>query len=255
MSEASTMGKQSASTSRSVLIERDGLAPTEWSVVLGASGGSLPALDQLCHTYWRPVYVFVRANGVNRNEAEDVTQDFFADMLRRDWLTRVAPEHGSFRAFLRVSVRNFLSNRWRHAEAKKRGGGEPAISFDSEEVEQQLAGIESRAIDPALAYEHRWAQSVLQAALDRLAAEQNKLGQQTRFEKLRGFLTRMPSAGEYAQISDELQLSQTQIAMAVHRLSRRFGDLIRAEVAATVANREDIEAELRYLMQLMSTPQ
>jgi RNA polymerase sigma factor (sigma-70 family) len=249
------MGKLSAPNSRGVLIERDGLAPTEWSVVLGASTGSLPALDRLCQTYWRPVYVFVRANGISRNEAEDATQDFFADMLRRDWLTRVAPEYGSFRAFLRVNVRNFLSNRWRHAEAKKRGGGEPAISFDREEVERELAGNGSHAIDPALAYEQRWAQSVLQAALDRLAAEQHKLGQQMRFEKLRAFLTRMPSAGEYAQISDELGLSQTQIAMAVHRLSRRFGDLIRAEVSSTVANRGDIEAELRYLMQLMSTPQ
>lgn len=235
----------------------DGLGSTEWSLVLSASTGGKPALDRLCRTYWPAVYVFVRASGIDRTEAEDATQDFFADMLRREWLARVAPEQGSFRAFLRVSVRNFLSNRWRRADAQKRGNGAPLLALDSELIEREIAGLASHAIDPATAYEQRWADCVLQVCMDRLASEQTKAGagSATRYEKLRPFLTRMPTVGEYAQISEELKLSQTQVAMAVHRLSRRFADLIRAEVAATLADRNDIEGELRYLMQLVSQPQ
>src|SRR6185369_17292670 len=99
----------------------DGFASTEWSLVLSASTNSEPALDRLCRTYWRPVYVFVRASGVDRHEAEDVTQEFFADMLRRDWLKLADPERGSFRGFLRTNVRFFLGNRRRFDRAQKRG--------------------------------------------------------------------------------------------------------------------------------------
>lgn len=219
---------------------------------MSASTGSEQALDQLCRRYWRPVYVYVRATGVPPHEAEDATQDFFADMLRRDWLKRADPDRGRFRALLRVSVKKFLSNRWRRESAVKRGSGERAVPLNSEQGEQELAKIASATLDAADVYERSWADCVLQGAREKLAEEQRRAGHGERFEKLQGFLTRTPSPGDYAQLCETLRLTESQIAVAVHRLSRRFAALIRTEVASTVADRAEIESELRHLLKIVS---
>src|ERR1051326_1759609 len=138
----------------------DGFGSTEWSLVLAASTDSGPALDRLCRAYWRPVYIYMRASGVDRMEAEDLTQDFFADMLQRDWLKRADPDRGSFRAFLRSSARLFLNNRRRVARASKRGGDKLPISLDAESVENKLSSQIAEQPDPAELYERSWAECV-----------------------------------------------------------------------------------------------
>jgi RNA polymerase sigma-70 factor (ECF subfamily) len=186
-----------------------------------------------------------------RSEAEDATQDFFADMLRRDWLKLVDRERGSFRAFLRTSVRLFLNNRWRHARAQKRGGDEVAVPLDTDACERELARL-SAETDPAALYERSWADCVLQTALARLAREQNAAGRGEHFQALQPYLTSPPAPGDYERIADRFKWSPGQVAVGVHRLSRRFAEVIRAEVAATLAEQRDVETELRHLLRLVS---
>jgi RNA polymerase sigma factor (sigma-70 family) len=231
----------------------DGFASTEWSLVLAASVEGGPALDRLCRTYWRPVYVYIRATGLPLSEAEDATQEFFADMLRREWLKVADQERGSFRAFLCVSARRFLHNRYRQAHARKRGGGESIVPIDSEEGERELAQRPGDQTDPALLYDESWANSVLETALAHLEAEQNRTGNAERFAQLRPHLTSPPKPGDYARIAEKFGVPPGQIALQVHRLTQRFAEIIRAEIAATLADRRDVETELRYLLRL-ATP-
>lgn len=230
----------------------DGFASTEWSLVLAASTEGGVALERLCRAYWRPVYVYIRTSGVARGEAEDATQEFFADMLRRDWLKVVDRERGSFRAFLRTSAKYFVANLRRHAEAQKRGGGAKAFALDAEECERELAQLTDPTPDPARLYEKNWARCVIDAALARLSAEQAQAGKGELFAQLKRYLLCAPGPGDYARIAASLGMSSGQVALAVHRLSRRFAEVVRAEIAATLADRDDIEAELRYLLQLVS---
>ena len=230
----------------------NGFASTEWSLVLAASTEGGPALDRLCRVYWRPVYVYIRAAGVARNEAEDTTQEFFADMLRRDWLKLADRERGSFRGFLRSSVRFFVSNLRRETQTQKRGGGEPTMPLETEECERELARWSSGQIDPAALYEQVWANCVLDAALARLASEQVKAGNGESFEQLRPYLTCPPAPGDYARIAEKFQLPPGQIALRVHRLTQRFAEVIRTEVAATLTDPSDLETELRHLLRLVA---
>jgi DNA-directed RNA polymerase specialized sigma24 family protein len=230
----------------------DGFASTEWSMVLEASSGGGPALDRLCRTYWRPVYVYIRASGVPRDEAEDATQEFFADMLRRNWLKLADRERGSFRGFLRSSTRFFISNWRRRASAQKRGGGEVVLSLDTEDCEREFAGLPVDSLDPALLYDRSWADCVIGAAVDQLATEQRGAGKADMFERLRGYLTEPPTPGDYDRIATEFAVSAGQVALWVHRLSRRFAEIIRIEVTRTVANPRDVEEELRHLLQLFA---
>jgi DNA-directed RNA polymerase specialized sigma24 family protein len=229
----------------------DGFASTEWSLVLAASSAGGVALDRLCRTYWRPVYVYIRATGVPRTEAEDATQDFFADMLRREWLKLVDRERGSFRAFLRTSVRLFLNNRWRHAHAQKRRA-DRVVPLDAEACERELAALAATDTNPAEIYERSWADCVLQAALARLANEQHAAGRSEQFQELHPYLTSAPAPGDYERIANRFKWSPGQVAVGVHRLSRRFAEVIRAEVAGTLAERQDVEIELRHLLRLVS---
>jgi DNA-directed RNA polymerase specialized sigma24 family protein len=230
----------------------DGFGSTEWSLVLTASVDGGPALDRLCRAYWRPVYVYIRATGLPCHEAEDATQEFFADMLRRDWLKLADRERGGFRAFLRSSVRLFLNNRRRIACAQKRGGGERPLPLDLTQCEAELATSAIVTADPAILYEQSWADCVLKAALARLAAEYAATDKRARFDRLRPFLTAAPAAGDYEQIARELEMTPGQVAVSVHRLARRFAEMIRSEIAATLSDRREIEPELRHLLRVVS---
>jgi DNA-directed RNA polymerase specialized sigma24 family protein len=228
----------------------DGFASTEWSLVLTASTDGGPALDRLCGTYWKPVYVFIRASGLPPAEAEDATQEFFADMLRREWLKVVDRDRGSFRAFLRSSVRLFLQNRRRHQQAKKRGGGASLVPLDTAEGERELARLSSTRTDPCQHYESAWADCVVAAALERLGEEQQRAGKAALFAQLRPFLTAAPAPGDYGRVAADVGLAPGQVAVTVHRLSRRLAELIRAEIAGTLLDPRELETELRYLLQL-----
>jgi RNA polymerase sigma-70 factor (ECF subfamily) len=242
MEAGSTMGGASAG----------GFGSTEWSLVLEASAEGGPALDRLCRTYWRPVYVYIRASGVIRDEAEDATQEFFADMLRREWLKQADRERGSFRGFLRSSTRLFISNRRRRAAAQKRGGGNVVISLDTEEFEREFEARPADRRDPAVLYDQSWADCVIDAAVNRLASEQQGAGKADVFERLRAYLTQPATPGDYDRIAAEFAVSAGQVAVWVHRLSRRFAEIIRVEVARTVMDQRDVEEELRHLLQLVA---
>jgi RNA polymerase sigma-70 factor (ECF subfamily) len=196
--------------------------------------------------------VYIRATGLPCHEAEDATQEFFADMLRRDWLKLADRERGSFRAFLRSSVRLFLNNRRRTASAQKRGSGEHPLSLETAECEAELARCAIVTTDPAMLYEKSWADCVLKAALTQLAAEYDTPKKRDRFERLRPFLTSPPAAGDYDQIARELETTPSQVAVLMHRLARRFAEMIRAEIATTLSDRNEIEPELRHLLRVVS---
>ena len=231
----------------------DGFGSTDWSLVLSAQknvdqGG---ALNKLCHAYWRPVYVFIRRQGLAEHDAEDATQEFFSYILERDWLDRVGEERGSFRGFLYALLRNFLSNRRRQAHAQKRGG--PRLipsSFADDKAE--LENLVAAELDPATAYDQVWAISVRRRALDRLAREQAGSPQAARFDALRPFLVSPPSSADYTRLATELGQTRNQIAVALHRLSRRYGELIRTEVSSTLADPTRVETELRRLIDVLS---
>lgn len=220
-------------------------------MILSASSDHAPALERLCRTYWRPVYVYCRATGLTPEQAEDATQDFFADIFRRDWLKLADPERGSFRGFLRKSVGQFLANRWRREQAQKRRA-ERVVPIDSENGERELANLASPDADPAALYEKSWAECVLQTARTRLTEEKSKSDQPQNFDQLLPFLSRPPTPGEYAELAEKLQVSRAQVALIVHRLSRRFADLVRAEVASTLENSKAVNDELRHLLNIVS---
>jgi RNA polymerase sigma factor (sigma-70 family) len=228
------------------------LAATDWNLIVTAASDSRGALDRLCRTYWRPVYLFVRASGVDRSDAEDDTQEFFADMFKQDWLKVVDQERGSFRAFMRARLRNFLSNRRRGERRLKRGGSQILMSIETEGLERELAAQPAAVADPAALYEKKWAATVLQSALAKLGDEEGKAGRSKRFESLRSFLIHSPSDGDYVRIGKILDLSRGQVAVLVHRLSRRFAELVRVEVGATLADPSQAQEELRHLLRSVS---
>ena len=232
----------------------NGFASTAWSVVLAAaqdSGGGV-ALDRLCRRYWRPAYTFARRSGLQRWDAEDATQDFFSHLFAGEWLKQADPNRGSFRAFLLTLMRNFLANRRRHDHAQKRGGAEPPLSLNTDDCERELASLAAVDADPARAYERAWAGCVLQAALERLAEEQTVIGGSARFEALRPYLTQSPEAGDYERLGQVLGLSRNQVAVIIHRHSRRFAELIRSEVADTLVDRTELDMELRRLLEAIA---
>lgn len=231
----------------------DGFGSTAWSLVLAASRDDRtgPALDRLCRRYWKPIYTFARRSGQTPADAEDVTQEFFAYLLDREWLQQADPQRGSFRAFLLTLFQNFLANYRRRQRAQKRGGGAVNISFQTEEGETTLGELEALHLDPAAAYDHVWASCVLQTTLQRLEEEQNSGGKSGVFRKLRPFLTQRPESGDYEKIGRDLGLPRNQVALQIHRLSRRFAELVRQEVAETLAQRAEVEQELRYLLKAL----
>ncbi|HET7538140.1 MAG TPA: sigma-70 family RNA polymerase sigma factor [Candidatus Didemnitutus sp.] len=234
---------------------RDGFESTAWSLVLAAAqdvdDGAV--VNRLCRKYWRPIYVFARRSGLAPADAEDVTQEFFAYFLAREWLKQADPARGSFRAFLLTLFRNFHANYRRRQAAEKRGGGVVAEPlFDATAAEQGFSAMASLEADPAQAYERTWASCLLDTALERLALEQQQVGHAARFEVLRPFVAQPPQPGDYERLSEALGLPRGRIAVLVHRHSRRFAELIRIEIADTLADRQGVEEELRVLLAAIS---
>jgi RNA polymerase sigma factor (sigma-70 family) len=231
---------------------KDGFSTTAWSLVLaaGAAEGQHEALERLCRKYWRPAFVFARRSGLSPADAEDVTQEFFAYLLERDWIKQADPIRGSFRAFLLALLRNFLANHRRRQQAEKRRP--PAIALPPGALDDgaDWATLVAQEVDPAVAYDAAWARGVLQTAWSRLREEQAAAGRGETFEALRPFVTQTPGRGDYDRLAEVLGLNRNRIAVLVHRLSNRFAELIRAEVADTVSDRGEIDSELRYLLEV-----
>jgi RNA polymerase sigma-70 factor (ECF subfamily) len=224
---------------------------THWSVVLAAKEGdpsdAAAALEKLCRTYWYPLYAFLRREGRSPHDAQDLTQAFFAHLLQRDFLENVGPQKGKFRSFLLAALKNFLCDDWDKAIAAKRGGGQTFISLDDHNAEE-LYLLEPDPGAPAeQIFEQRWALTSLAQALARLREEFVAAGKIREFDHLKVFLSTSTSDGAYDDMAVKLGLAADAVAVKVHRLRQRYGELIRAEIAQTVANPADIEEELRHL--------
>lgn len=232
----------------------DGFGSTAWSIVLAAAGDEAagPALDRLCRRYLRPAYAYTRRSGLPPPDAEDATQDFFRHLLATEWLKEADAARGSFRAYLLTRLRNFLSNRRRHEHAQKRGGGASFVSLEADACERELADLPAAGADPAHAYDRAWAGCVLAGALERLAAEQAGGANAARFAAVRPYLTQPPSSGDYERLGQSLGLSRSQLAVIIHRQSRRYAELIRCEVAETLADRAELDRELRLLIDVLA---
>lgn len=221
---------------------------THWSVVLAAgdagSGEALAALERLCRAYWSPVYAFARRCGHGPHDAEDLTQEFFHRLLDRNYLAQADPRKGRFRNFLLVAVKHFLANEWDRARAAKRGGRLTFISLD-EGADDAWAAATGDTPDQAFA--RTWALTFLERVLARLREELGREEQRTQFDELKGFLLGDPSAAPYAEVAEKLGTTEAAIKMAVQRLRRRFAEVLREEIAHTVAGPEEIDDEIRCL--------
>lgn len=231
--------------------ERYAFATTRWSLVLAAGGTNedqaADALENLCRAYWHPLYVYVRRRGYAPEDAQDLTQEFFRRLLARGDIVVAKPEKGRFRSYLLGALKHFLSDEKDKAGAAKRGGGAVIFSLDTEDVEARFAHDLASIGPPDREFDRRWATTILDQALVRLQAEFSGAGKVAMFEVLKPYLSAAPETGDYENIARRLDLSSGAVAVTVHRLRQRYGELVRAEIAETVASPDEVEEELREL--------
>jgi RNA polymerase sigma factor (sigma-70 family) len=224
---------------------------TRWTIVFAAgrhSLGSAEALNELCRAYWFPVYAFIRRRGYSPETAEDLSQEFFARILEHKTLSGARRERGKFRSFLLASLTNFLSNEWDRSQAQKRGGGMPILPLDFEAGEVRYHHEPCHELTPEALFERGWAIAVLDRVLERLRAEHSHKGQAAQFDRLQVFLTGDQDHGSYDEVARSLNVSEGAVRTAVHRLRRRYGELVREEIEGIVGDPGEVEGEIRFLL-------
>jgi len=223
---------------------------THWSVVLAAgkseASGPQSALESLCRAYWYPLYAYVRRRGRSVEDAQDLTQEFFARLLAGNWVGDADRAKGRFRTFLLTALERFLANEWRRGHARKRGGGAEWVPLDTTLAESRYCADTGNALTADRLYDRQWARALLERVLQRLEAEQQSLGKGTAFAVLSPLLTAERGAIPYGEIAAKLGLTETAARMAVHRLRRRFREVFRDEIAQTVAGPGEVEEEIRH---------
>ncbi len=230
---------------------------TSWTLISSAghdSSGAADALSKLCAAYWFPVYAFIRRKGHSREEAEDLSQGFFTWILQHGAVASARRERGMFRSFLLASVANFITNEWDRSQAQKRGGGEATLSLDFEAGEARYHHEPYYELTPEALFEKQWALTVLDGVLAQLRQDYARKGQAAHFDRLRIFLTGDQDRGEYHRLAAELNLNEPAVRTAVHRLRRRYAELIRDTIAATVADPSEVEGEIRFLLAALGQP-
>lgn len=227
---------------------------TRWSVVLAAkdklSPDSAAALEALCRAYWYSLYAYVRGSGYTAEDAQDLTQEFFARFLAKDWLRVVLPEKGRFRTFLLVTLKRFLANEWQRASRQKRGAGIASIPLDTLTAEHRFATEPPLAPDEL--YERRWAMTLLDQTLDQLSSEFENADKLHHFEVMKEWLAAARGEIPYDAIAEQLGVKEGAARVAVHRLRKRFRELFREKIAETVAAAEDVDVEMRHLALVLS---
>jgi len=228
---------------------------TRWSVVLEACGSADQraerALNELCRAYWFPLYVYVRRRGIPVEDAEDLTQGYFAALIAKGYLNQADRERGKLRSFLLTTLKHFIADEWSKATALKRGHGQPVVSFDATEAEERYTLEPVDEQSPDLLFDRRWALTLLDNVLAALRADYVKAGQERVFDALKKFLAwNSPSEG-YRQSAAELGLKENTVRVAVFRMRRRYGDLLREQVADTVTSPGEVSAELEHLLLLL----
>jgi RNA polymerase sigma factor (sigma-70 family) len=227
---------------------------THWSVVLEAQGESpaaQEALEKLCRTYWRPIYAFLRRQGVRPEEAEDITQGFFAQLLERRKFSAVRKEKGRLRSFLLGALKYFLADEQRRAMAIKRGSGLRPIPLEELRADERIEMEPVVPVTAEMIYERRWALTVLERVLDRLKNEYRTAGNAALFDSLKQLLPDEPGSPSQAEIAAQLGMSENAIRQAFYRFRQRYQSLLREEIAHTVATPGDIEDELRHLIAVL----
>jgi RNA polymerase sigma factor (sigma-70 family) len=232
-------------------------ATTKWTLVAAAGRDSTPesrrALAELCEAYWYPLYAFARRKGNQSAESQDLTQSFFAELLEKDRLQMADQTRGRFRSFLLASFQHFIANQSRDARAVKRGGGQRILALDFNRGEERYLREPAHDLTPERIFERRWATALLDNAVMRLREEFTAASKLPLFEKLAPYLGG-DQGMSYGELAAELGMTEGAIKVAVHRLRKRCRDLLRAEIAQTVASADDVDAELQTLFRAVETP-
>jgi RNA polymerase sigma-70 factor (ECF subfamily) len=212
-----------------------------------ANAESSAALAGLCETYWYPLYAYVRHRGFDANDAQDLTQDFFAHLLESEAVQVADPNRGKFRSFLLTSLNHFLTNQWRKGQAQKRGGGKTPLSLDLQDGEKRYCREPAHDLSPERIYERRWAMTLLDRVLAALREEYVGNNRADLFDQLKDHLGGSPDALPYRELAARLNMSEGSLKVAVHRLRRRCGDLLRQQIAQTLEGPADVDDELARL--------
>ena len=228
---------------------------THWSVVLTAGGsdttGARDALAKLCQTYWYPLYAYVRRRNFSPPDAEDLTQEFFARFLEHHWVGNADREKGRFRTFLLSAMNHFLANEWDKARAQKRGGGVPLVPLQFDTAETRYVREPADNVTPEQHFERRWAMTLLEEVVNRLRAEYERDGKAELFAELNPCLVGDRTTQPYEELAGKLGVSEGAVKSAVHRLRQRYRQLLREEIAHTVAGPSEVEGELRHLIAVL----
>lgn len=231
---------------------RDVFVTTRWTMVLSAGRKSSPhsdrALAELCQTYWYPLYAYIRRQGRTKEDAEDLVQAFFARFLEKNYLEGLAAERGKFRAFLLASLKHFLANEWDRAQAQKRGGGAEHLSLNWQDADDRFHLDPPDPTNPERLFDREWALALLDRVIARLRDECAADGKARLFEQAKGFLTVGQDAIPYASAAKELGLEEGALRVAVHRLRKRYRELLRDEIAQTLEDPAQVAEELRSLL-------
>jgi DNA-directed RNA polymerase specialized sigma24 family protein len=206
------------------------------------------ALEELCHTYWYPLYAYVRRRGCSREDAEDLTQAFFARFLEKNYLEGLTSEKGRFRAFLLAALKHFLANEWDRAKRQKRGGGVANLSLDWQSADTRFGVEPADNLSPDKLYDRTWALTLLERVIMQLRDENGAEGKARSFEQLKPFLMSGKGAIPCAQAAAALDMTESAVRVAVHRLRRRYRELLRKEIAQTLSHPEQVDEEMRALL-------
>ena len=233
-----------------------GFMPTHWSVVVAAADADparrAQALEQLCSSYWEPLYAYIRSRGYEMHEAQDLTQSFFAFVLQRNVIEAANPERGRFRCYLLACLKNFLANEHAKANAQKRGGDKMMVPLDAATAEKHYQRESTDHLTALQHFDRRWALTVLDRAFAQLSGETLAAGKAESFEALKPFLAMNSGEANCEKVANRLGMTDAALRQEVHRLRRRLRKLVRAEIAQTVRDPGDIDAEMRYLIELLS---
>lgn len=231
-------------------------ATTHWSLVAAAKSDEASrthareALEQLCRAYWYPLYAFVRFRGYSSDDAQDLTQAFFARIIETGGLASADPERGRFRSYLLGALKHFLANEWHRTKAQKRGGHVQFVPWDALDPESRYAGAASQVDDPEKLFDRDWALETTAAALQALRDEMARAGNAAQFDVLKGNLTGEEESSR-EEAAAQLNMSEGAVKVAIHRLRQRYRKLLRAAIAATVSNEADLDDEMRYLIAIL----
>lgn len=228
---------------------------TQWTVVLAAGDHSTRqserALEEICQTYWFPLYAYVRRRGHSKEDAEDLTQEFFRQLLQHRWIEDADRTKGRLRAFLITALKHFMANEWRKASARKRGGGQRLLSIDSGIAEGRYATVGNPRIDAETLFDRQWALTLLELTVNQLEREYADTGKAAEFAVLKEGLVGHQTI-DYPAVAVRLKLSEGAARVAVHRMRKRFRELYREEVKQTLPPGTGIDEELHYLAESLA---